>query len=71
MPELTKGGQRILEIIENHEGWIDRSQLSKAMDKKQLNPHDMKLLEDLINLELIEVDTQISGITEKYVYRKK
>ncbi len=58
---LTEHQRKVFDIIyQAGEAWSTRSNLARAMDKRQLNPYDIECLELLAARGLIEASTRPS-----------
>lgn len=67
--KITKRAQRLVDALRRHAAWMDRGDLAQAIGKNRLNPHDIELLDGLVDMGLVERNEQATGITMKYVYR--
>ena len=73
-PELTEHGQKLLAVLRGANGqWMNRKAIAEAMHRNKLYIWDVKLLDDMVNMGLIEKDTRpMSGLIGfEYVYRLK
>lgn len=67
--QITKRGQKLLNILASSGKAMDRKQIAAAEGKEQLTPHDKHLLETLSDLGFVEKTVEEVGITKKFTYK--
>ena len=73
--EVTPLQQVILEALRGNNDWMTRANISDAIKRpNRLNPHDVKMLEALVEAGLVEKSKRVlSGATvqTEFIYRSK
>jgi DNA-binding response OmpR family regulator len=66
--ELTPKSKRALKVLQRHAGqWLSRSQIAEWLGKKRLNPNDIKNLDYMVAVGVIEVRKgDVSGVIVPY-----
>lgn len=69
---LTAHGQRLLDILQTHGGWMDRNALARVLFRSSLTEHSIRLLNNLAERELIDVRRTLTKRGKyNYEYRIK
>lgn len=74
VPEVITGrGQQLLDAIRAKGDWISRAELGRASGKRRLSPHDLVLLDRMVNAGLLEKRERASNtpIGTAFEYRVK
>lgn len=71
--ELDAQSQRILDVLRSATDWMNRRDIARAMNKKQLNPYDIAVLQVLTGQGLIEASQRDnnSPVGWEWMYRAK
>jgi predicted transcriptional regulator len=65
--------QLLSDVLRQHGDWMTRAQIAQAIDRpNRLNPHDVAMLDDLVEKGIIEVTKRKTGaVRTEYVYKAK
>lgn len=67
--ELSAKAREILDVLQGVDSWLDRNEIADKLGKNRLNPHEVKVLDGLVDTGQVERDAEQVGISEKYIYR--